>query len=95
MTVELTKAEAEPEVASGAAPESLEDLFSATEALAAQLGAAQVTRAVAALRHHLADTAVRVAVLGGARTGRSTLCAQLAGARPPGAYELVQLRVSP
>ncbi len=81
MTVEMTEAPAPLD--------SLEDLLTATEALAGDLGADQVTHAVGALRHHLADTTVRVAVLGGARTGRSTLCAQLTGTRPPAAYELI------
>lgn len=81
MTVELTEAQAPPG--------TLADLFTSTVALASDLGAAQVTETVGALRRHLSDATTRVAVLGGARTGRSTLCAQLTGVLPEGTYELV------
>jgi hypothetical protein len=94
MTVQLAEPDAGPDAppttpGTAEKEETLEDLITATADLAVQLGATEVGRAVAGVRCHLAETTVRVAVLGGARTGRSTLRAQLAD-RPDGGYKLVE-----
>jgi hypothetical protein len=89
MIMEMTGTEAEPPPAAPAAGPAETAALNETAALAEALGAAQVTAAVAGLRRRLADTTVRVAVMGSRRSGRTTLCAQLREAGIPADAELV------